>query len=35
MQRTQIPERLEFGIASVYRALAEAKKRAGDQKVAA
>jgi DNA-binding transcriptional regulator LsrR (DeoR family) len=35
LQRTDIAERLDIGVASVCRVLAEAKKGAGDRKVAA
>jgi DNA invertase Pin-like site-specific DNA recombinase len=35
LQRTEIAERLEIGVASVYRVLADARKGAGDRKVAA
>jgi DNA invertase Pin-like site-specific DNA recombinase len=35
LQRTEIAERLEIGVASVYRVLADAKKSAGDRKAAA
>jgi DNA invertase Pin-like site-specific DNA recombinase len=35
LQRTEIAERLDIGVASVYRALAAAKKGAGDRKAAA
>ena len=35
LQRTEIAERLEIGVASVYRVLAGAKKGAGDRKAAA
>jgi DNA invertase Pin-like site-specific DNA recombinase len=35
VQRTEIAKRLGIGVASVYRVLADAKKDAGDRKVAA
>ncbi len=35
LPRTEIAERLEIGVASVYRVLADAKKGAGDRKAAA
>jgi len=35
LQRTEIAERLDIGVASVYRVLADAKKGAGDRKMAA
>jgi DNA invertase Pin-like site-specific DNA recombinase len=35
LQRTEIARRAGIGIASVYRVLAEAKRVAGDRKVAA
>ena len=35
LQRTKIARRTGIGIASVYRVLADAKRVAGDQKVAA
>jgi DNA invertase Pin-like site-specific DNA recombinase len=35
LQRTEIAERLDTGVASVYRALAVAKKGVGGRKVAA
>ena len=35
LQRTEIAERLDIGVASVYRVLADAKKSAGDRKAAA
>jgi len=35
LQRTEIARRTGIGVASVYRVLAEAKKAAGDRKVAA
>ena len=34
LQRTEIAERLDIGVASVYRVLAEAKKDAGARKAA-
>ena len=34
LQRTEIAERLDIGVASVYRVLADAKKHAGDQAAA-
>ena len=35
LQRTEIAERLDIGVASVYRVLADAKKGVGGQKVVA
>ena len=35
LQRTEIARRLDVGVASVYRMLAEAKKQNGDRKAAA
>jgi DNA invertase Pin-like site-specific DNA recombinase len=35
LQRTEIAERLDIGVASVYRVLADARKGAGDRKAAA
>jgi transposase len=35
LQRTEISERLGIGIASVYRALADAKRSVGDRQMAA
>jgi transposase len=35
LQRTEIAERLDIGVASVYRVLADAKKGAGDRRLVA
>jgi DNA invertase Pin-like site-specific DNA recombinase len=35
LQRTRIAERLDIGVASVYRALSDARKTAGGRKAAA